>query len=293
VNAVECRVLTTINSMDFILLSTYDSCCTIQLLCNMLFPSYFPLQLPGNEPFFSLDQWYMSDQVSGVSEILCCEYFQVEVRHIHCLWVNHPLTSSLMVIQVYQLNVYHNRLGQSQPTGGSLLSGTSPSFRGIGWYCWQWDSSMFSSNFVLWQIIHLMWLWRVWTIFKTWSANTCLDKSWWCFKGRYSAPRILVRNWGNSSFCITSTAASHHSKYGRMVTWSHLMISCLCYPEYIYYIAPKNHVKYLLKIVSWDEMVSFLISIITMIGLILRYCSIVSYILPLSLWAADNEGTLS
>ena len=58
----ECCVWTKMDAMDSIVLSTCDACCTIQLLCHMLFPPHFPLQLSAYEPFSLLDQGYRWDQ---------------------------------------------------------------------------------------------------------------------------------------------------------------------------------------------------------------------------------------
>ena len=65
IEPVESRVLNENNAMDSIVLSTCDACCTIQLLCHMLFPPHFPLQLPAYEPSSLFDQGYKSDQASG------------------------------------------------------------------------------------------------------------------------------------------------------------------------------------------------------------------------------------
>jgi hypothetical protein len=55
----ESGVWTEMDSMDFIVLSTCDaSSCTIQLLCHMLSPQHFPLQLPACEYLSWLDQGY-------------------------------------------------------------------------------------------------------------------------------------------------------------------------------------------------------------------------------------------
>ena len=85
---VESRVLTEKDSMDSIVLSTCDACCTIQLLCHMLSPQRFPLQLPAYEPSSLLDQGYMSDQASGGLLFLRREYLQVVVHQVHCLRVD-------------------------------------------------------------------------------------------------------------------------------------------------------------------------------------------------------------
>ena len=47
-----------LDDMGSIILSTCDGCCTIQLLCNILSPPYFPLQPPAYEPLSWLDQGY-------------------------------------------------------------------------------------------------------------------------------------------------------------------------------------------------------------------------------------------
>jgi len=85
IEPVESRVLTEMDAMDSIVLSTCDACCIIQLLCHMLSPPHFPLQLPAYEPSSLLDQGYMSDQVSGGLWFLCREYLQVVVHQVHCL----------------------------------------------------------------------------------------------------------------------------------------------------------------------------------------------------------------
>jgi hypothetical protein len=45
---VDSHVMTEIDAMDPIHLSTWTGGCTIQLLCHMLFSAYFPIQLPIN-----------------------------------------------------------------------------------------------------------------------------------------------------------------------------------------------------------------------------------------------------
>ena len=82
------RVRTKMDAMDSNVLSTCDACCTIQLLCHMLSPSHFPLQLPAYEPSSLLDQGYRSDQASGGLSFLRREYLQVVVHQVHCLWVD-------------------------------------------------------------------------------------------------------------------------------------------------------------------------------------------------------------
>ena len=88
IELVESRVLTEKDAKDSIVLSTCDACCTIQLLCHMLSPPRFPLQLPAYEPSSLLDQGYKSDQASGSLSFLRREYLQVVVHQVHCLWVD-------------------------------------------------------------------------------------------------------------------------------------------------------------------------------------------------------------
>jgi len=89
IEPVESRVQTEMDAMDSIVLNTCDACCTIQLLCHMLCPLHFPLQLPAYEPSSLLDQGYMSDQASGGLEFLGWEYLQVVAQQVRCLWWNH------------------------------------------------------------------------------------------------------------------------------------------------------------------------------------------------------------
>ena len=58
IELAESRVRTEMDAMDSILLSTFDACCTIQLLCHSLSPPHFPLQLPVYEPLSWLHQGY-------------------------------------------------------------------------------------------------------------------------------------------------------------------------------------------------------------------------------------------
>ena len=88
IELVESRVLTEKDAMDSIVLSTCFACCTIQLLCHMLSPRCFPLQLPAYEPSSLLDQGYKSDQASGGLSFLRREYLQVVVHQVHGLWVD-------------------------------------------------------------------------------------------------------------------------------------------------------------------------------------------------------------
>ena len=59
---VERCVRTEKDAMNSIVLSTCNACCTIQLLCHLLSPTRFPLQLPAYEPSSLLDKGYKSDQ---------------------------------------------------------------------------------------------------------------------------------------------------------------------------------------------------------------------------------------
>jgi hypothetical protein len=67
-------LLTEKEAMDSIVLSTYDACCTIQLLCHMLSPQRCPLQLSAYKPLSLLDQGYKSEQASGGQSFLRQEY---------------------------------------------------------------------------------------------------------------------------------------------------------------------------------------------------------------------------
>jgi len=60
----ESHVRTKMDAMDSIVLSTCNAGCTIQLLCHMLSPLHFPLQLPAYESFSLLDQGYRWDQAA-------------------------------------------------------------------------------------------------------------------------------------------------------------------------------------------------------------------------------------
>jgi len=86
IEPVESHVLTEKNAMDSIVLSTWDACCTIQLLCHMLSPPHFPLQLPAYKPSSLLDQGYKSNQDSGGQLFLRREYLQVvKSQHVIAL----------------------------------------------------------------------------------------------------------------------------------------------------------------------------------------------------------------
>jgi hypothetical protein len=54
----ESHVRTEMDAMDSIVLSTFDTWCTIQLLWYTLCSLHFPLQLPAYEPLSWLDQGY-------------------------------------------------------------------------------------------------------------------------------------------------------------------------------------------------------------------------------------------
>ena len=56
------------------------------------------------------------------------------------------------------------------------------------------------------------------------------------------------------------------------------MISFLHEPGYMYHIPQNNDAHHLLNIVSREEMVPFVITAFTTMGLILRHCSIVRYL---------------
>jgi len=86
---VESGVLIEMDAMDSIVLSTCDACCTNQLLCHVLSPLHFSLQLPAYEPSSLLHQRYMSDQASGGPMFLRREYLQVVEHQVHCLWVDY------------------------------------------------------------------------------------------------------------------------------------------------------------------------------------------------------------
>jgi len=85
----ECCLLTEMDAMDSIVLSTCDTCCTSQWLCHMLSPQRFLIQLPAYEPLCLLNPGYMSDQASGGLWFLRREYLLVAVHQVHCLWEDH------------------------------------------------------------------------------------------------------------------------------------------------------------------------------------------------------------
>jgi hypothetical protein len=88
IETVASCVLTEKEAMDSIDLSTCNACCTIQLLCHMLSPPRFPLQLSACEPSSLLHQGYKSDQTSGGLSFLRGEYLQVVVHQVHFQWVD-------------------------------------------------------------------------------------------------------------------------------------------------------------------------------------------------------------
>jgi hypothetical protein len=98
IEPVESHVLSEMDAMDAIDLSTCDACCTIQLLCYMLSPPHFSVQIPAYEPLSVLDQGYMSDQSSGDRLFLRWEYLPVMAHQVQCLWVDYSSSSSLMAI---------------------------------------------------------------------------------------------------------------------------------------------------------------------------------------------------
>jgi len=59
----------------------------------------------------------------------------VVVHQVHCLWVDHYLTSSSMAIQMHRLRSNHDGSGQSEPAGGKFPSGIFPSSIDIEWNC--------------------------------------------------------------------------------------------------------------------------------------------------------------
>jgi len=85
---VQRLMLTKLNAMDSIVLSTCNACCTILFLCKMVSPPDSPLQPLAYEPSSLFDQAYMSDQVSGGLFLICREYCQVVVHQVNCLWVD-------------------------------------------------------------------------------------------------------------------------------------------------------------------------------------------------------------
>jgi hypothetical protein len=84
IEPVERSLLSEKDAMDSIVLSTCDACCTIQLLCHLLSPQHFPLQLPAYEPSSLLDHGYKSDQAS----VGCRKDLKVVLHQVHCLWVD-------------------------------------------------------------------------------------------------------------------------------------------------------------------------------------------------------------
>jgi len=62
---VESRVLTEMYTIDSIVLSNCDACCTIQLLCHILSLPHIVLQLQANDTSPVLYQRNISDQCSG------------------------------------------------------------------------------------------------------------------------------------------------------------------------------------------------------------------------------------
>jgi len=58
IDPAESCVRTIMDTMDSIVVSSFNAWCTIQLLCHTLSPTHFPLQLPAYEPLSLLDQGY-------------------------------------------------------------------------------------------------------------------------------------------------------------------------------------------------------------------------------------------
>jgi len=111
IELVESHVLTEMDAIDSIVLSTCDACCTIQLLCHILSHLQFPLQLPASEPMSLFNQRYMSDQASEGLLFGRWEYLQVVAHLVPCEWVDFLLTSSLVAIKVHQLKLIYDGSG--------------------------------------------------------------------------------------------------------------------------------------------------------------------------------------
>jgi len=65
IEPVESCVLTEMDAVDPIVLSTCEACCTILLPSHMLFPPVFSTPTTCVWALILLDQGYMSDQASG------------------------------------------------------------------------------------------------------------------------------------------------------------------------------------------------------------------------------------
>jgi len=111
IEPVESFVLTEMDAMESIGLSTCEARCTIQLVRYILSHECLPLQVPAYGPSSQFDQGYMSDQASGVPLCLRQVYLHMVAHHVHCLWVDYKLTSSSMAIQVHRLKLYHDGSG--------------------------------------------------------------------------------------------------------------------------------------------------------------------------------------
>jgi len=175
-----------------------------------------------------------------------------------------------MHIQVHWPKLNDDGSRRSQTGDGTIPPEKSPSFIGIGWCWWLWASSQFSSNNVFLQIQRLTCFWWVFTIFEIWSLNTYLDDSPWCFRGWLRASWLLFRQSADTVQWMTLTAASHPTQYRGGVKSNHHTIGVFSKRGYIYHIPSSNHAHCLLIIVSWEYDVSFVITAITTIGLILN-----------------------
>jgi len=111
IEPVQCYGLTEIDAMNSIVLSTCDVCCTIQLLCHMLFALHGQLQLPAYEPTSLLGQGYMSDQASWGLLFLHRWYLLVIAHDVHCLRLDYSLTGISMALQVHQLTAHNDGSG--------------------------------------------------------------------------------------------------------------------------------------------------------------------------------------
>jgi len=89
IEPAENLVWTKMDAMDSIVLSTFDACYTMHLVCHTLSPPHFPLQLPANEPLSVLDQGYGRDQAAEGLYVFRWKYLQVVVHPVRCLWVDH------------------------------------------------------------------------------------------------------------------------------------------------------------------------------------------------------------
>jgi len=86
----------------------------------------------------------------------------------------------------------------------------------------------------------------------------------------------MVSKRADSSWRISGSL--HPAKCGGSAKYSHLTSSFLLKPECIYHIPNINHAHLLLKVITREEKVSFVITAITMMGLIQCDHGIVGYI---------------